>query len=221
MSMVSHGTSFQVIEMDVNSDNKHVLHGANTPALYSRGKWYLKLPDIFNEVLSRYPRSNSEHALNVTEDISKKMDFDDLSRTFDAYAGATAGSTAEMNYLTTICNKLNSVSSVMEEASTEYLHGNYLSFDDCHLGHLITSWFYRILVLKENDFFNNENVFPRKLKAWLECLKSLPSYNSSRGATLFAYKPGDIERYELMLAEAEVSRMYGYVKKKTKSEEGT
>ena len=124
-----------------------------------------------------------------------------------------------MKYLSTICNKLNSVSSSMEEASTEYLHGNYLSFDDCHLGHLITSWFYRILVLKENDFFNNENVFPRKLKAWLERLKSLPSYNASRGATLFAYKPDDIEHYELLLAEAEVSRMYGYVKKKTKSEE--
>ena len=71
MSMVSHGTSFQVIEKDVNSDNKHVLHGANTPALYSRGKWYLKLPDILNEVLSRYPTSNSEHALNVTEKQQK------------------------------------------------------------------------------------------------------------------------------------------------------
>merc|ERR1711871_948085 len=30
---------------------------------------------------------------------------------------------------------------------------------------------------------------------------------------------GDIERYELMLAETEVSRMYGYVKKKPKLEE--
>ena len=218
MAMVSNEVAFQVIEIDVNSDDNNVLQGGGTPALYSHGKWHFKLPDIFNEILARSPRSNLEHALNVA-DINKALNVDELSRTFDAYAGATAGSATEMKYFATICNKLNSVSSSMEEASTDYLYGNYLSFDDCHLGHVITSWFYRILVLKENDFYNNEEIFSIALKTWLERLKALPSYNASRGATSFAYKYDDIERYEQMLAETEVSRMYGYVKKKPKLEE--
>jgi hypothetical protein len=218
MAMVSTEVAFQVIEIDVNSDDNNVLQGGGTPALYSHGKWHFKLPDIFNEILARSPRSNLEHALNVA-DINKALNVDELSRTFDAYAGATAGSATEMKYFATICNKLNSVSSSMEEASTDYLYGNYLSFDDCHLGHVITSWFYRILVLKENDFYNNEEIFSIALKTWLERLKALPSYNASRGATSFAYKYDDIERYEQMLAETEVSRMYGYVKKKPKLEE--
>ena len=109
MAMVSTEVAFQVIEIDVNSDDNNVLQGGGTPALYSHGKWHFKLPDIFNEILARSPRSNLEHALNVA-DINKALNVDELSRTFDAYAGATAGSATEMKRFATICNKLNSVS---------------------------------------------------------------------------------------------------------------